>query len=217
MEVALLGVAGAGKGFFARRLVRELGLVHLSMGELLRERAGRDPGLGDRLRRGELVDDGLCIALLSAGIARASGRGVLLDGFPRSLRQAELLEERHRFHAVEVRLDLQIATEKLLGRRQCSTCGEAFNLAHIVRGRVNMPAILPDPSRCPLGKGCSPLLTRREDDTPEVIARRLELYRREAAPVLRFFAERGRLTVFEVVRGAEDSSELVRIVRDLAG
>ena len=217
MEVAFLGMAGAGKGFFAAICSRRLGLAHLSMGDLLRAEAATDPALGERLARGELVDDATCLRLLSAGIsaARATSAGVLVDGVPRSLRQAELLEERHRLWAVDIRLDPAVAREKLLGRRRCATCGEGFNLAHIVRDGFNMPAILPDPAKCSLGAECSPRLMMRDDDTAEVIDRRLEQHRREAEPILRFFEERGRLRLFQVRRGAEDAPKLVHLLETL--
>jgi adenylate kinase len=175
-------------------------------------------GIAETMRTGALIDDTHCVRILETHLSNVGpSRGVLLDGFPRSLAQAELLESRRNFTAVELRLDRQVAKEKSLARRKCGTCGEDFNLASIVRDGFDMPALLPDPAACSAQRGapCCPSLVRRDDDTADVLERRFQIHDDSIQPILQFYATRGRLATFDVLRGAGDTPALLALLSDL--
>ncbi len=188
----LLGPPGAGKGTQAARLSDRLSCPHVSTGDLLREHLRRATPLSERARgymdRGELVPDELVLEMLSERIAsRDCAPGCVLDGFPRTLPQAEALErllaERgERPRALDLDVPDEVLVERLSGRRVCRNDG-----AHIHHLRFSPPRV---PGHC---DRCGGELYQRSDDGPEVVQRRLEVYRRQTAPLLDFYARRGAL------------------------
>ena len=242
-HVVLIGPPGVGKGTFAGLLQAQTGWQHLSVGDCLRHEAKAGTALGrqvtDIMRAGSLVPDELAndvtfhhLDLLrkEQGQAEGWGRGVLLDGYPRTVQQAEALVTHAKrtdaaqsnssgsssssFAAVQIVLDPEVAIEKLLSRRACATCGRAFNTAHIVRGGYVMPAMLPDAQTCPRGpEACVPdLSVVRSDDTAVTIAHRMQEYEGKTAPVVQFFERRGQLRRFEVFKGVQDTPALLRAI-----
>lgn len=223
---AILGPPGSGKGTFASRLAPLFGLKHLSTGDLARE-AAKEPGHSE-LRRlmnsGQLLPDATIITLLREWLAKgkaAGASGVLLDGFPRNLAQAQMLNELYPVQlALRIHLSDKHILAKLAGRLVCGTCGNGYNTTDIrdTEDGVCMPPLLPrsvppgadiEQLRC----DCGGRLSRRRDDAPEVAARRLVSHHAEEGPIMEFFRTRQVLVEHRVQRGVEDVGELCERVQ----
>ena len=187
MKVIFLGPPGAGKGTIARPVTERHGITAISTGDLLREavKAGSALGLKAKgyMEAGELVPDELVIELLKLRIAQPDcAAGSLLDGFPRTIPQAEALERAGVAidRVINLQVDDQLVIHRLSGRRLHRETGRIYN--------VN-PDGAPQPSA-----GMPPEeLIQRADDKPEAIANRLEVYRRQTEPLIAFYRERGLL------------------------
>src|SRR5262245_8737233 len=179
----IIGAPGEGKGTQARYVSEALGIPHLASGDLLREHRRRGTPLGRTARaymdRGDLVPDGLVVAMVIERLGRPDAAGgALLDGFPRTLAQAEALDKElaARGGGVRMAVLLDVRPESLVarlsGRRVCIGCQSTFHVAL-------QP--LPFDGTCP---ACGDRLLQRPDDSPSVVARRLGVYQRETAPVV---------------------------------
>ncbi|KAL0322409.1 UNVERIFIED_CONTAM: putative adenylate kinase, chloroplastic [Sesamum calycinum] len=183
VQWVFLGCPGVGKGTYAARLSSLLGVPHIATGDLVRqELSSRGPfssQLADIVNQGKLISDEIIIDLLSKRLedAQAKGEmGFILDGFPRTVRQAEILEG---VTDIDLVINLKLREEaliaKCLGRRICSECGGNYNVACIDiksedgRPRMYMPPLLPPPQ-------CESKLITRSDDTEEVVKERLRVY-----------------------------------------
>ncbi|GIV15107.1 MAG: adenylate kinase [Armatimonadota bacterium] len=205
----LLGAPGAGKGTQAKRLQGDLGFVQISTGELLREamKAGTELGknVEGYIRRGELVPDNLVAEVLQERLAQGdTGNGVILDGFPRTVRQAQMLEEilaRHHWRLCGVLyLDAseEVVLHRLGGRRTCPQCGANYHV-------VTMPPKVD--GRC---DRCGAELVLRPDDALDAIHKRLEVYREQTEPLVAFYSQRGML---ERIDAGGDAEEVYRAVK----
>ena len=180
---------------------------------------------------GNLVSDSLANDLIlnemSGKQSANTYRGYLLDGYPRTLSQARFLHQYitggfsdcdsadnivHKFVAIHIKLDQRVAVAKLLGRRICQTCGGNFNVASVMDGGYDMPAILPDPHTCRLHGRCDPILIMRSDDTEHTINKRIDLYMKQNQSILDFYSEMNTLQSFEVTKGVKDAGKLIRLV-----
>jgi adenylate kinase len=188
--VIFLGPPGAGKGTQARQIAESYGVPHLSTGDMFREHVSRGTPLGLRakpiMERGELVPDDLVLSMVEERISRADCTdGFILDGFPRTLPQAEKLDEilRRRFKAaplvVHFVVDQNQLMRRLTGRRTCAIGGEIYNIYD------HPPKV---PGRCDRDGG---ELIQRPDDREEVIAERLAAYDRQTRPLVDFYRGRG--------------------------
>jgi adenylate kinase len=205
-KLVILGRQGAGKGTQAAMLADHYGLVHLSTGDVLRAEVRRGTELGNRvgklLDRGELVPDHLMVAVVKAGVTdpEVVRRGFLLDGFPRTLHQAQELAG---FVGVDAVIDLvvpdDVARARLSSRRVCPTCGQ-----------VTIDLTGAEQVRCPNGDDWA---LRRSDDEPAAIERRLALYERQAGPIEAFYEQRGLL--LRVDAQCAPDAVFDRIVRNL--
>ncbi len=184
-RVVFLGPPGAGKGTQAKRVVEKLGLLHLSTGDLLRDEVARKTALGGKAKgymdRGELVPDALIIDMIRGRFAQAR-KGFLLDGFPRTVAQAEALEKITGLDAV-ISIDLARAevVRRLTSRRVCRKCGAIYNLTFNLSSDEGMCA------------ACGGELYQRDDDRPAVIENRYDVYERSTAPLIAFYRARGLL------------------------
>jgi len=183
-RVVFLGPPGAGKGTQAAQLARELGIPHLSTGDLLRAAVAARTPLGleaeDHMRAGRLVPDDLVLRILHERLEQSDARvGYLLDGFPRNLAQAEALSKFAELDAV-ISFDISpdLLVRRLSERRLCPKCQSVYNLS-------SKPPRVPD--RCD-ADGSS--LVQRPDDRPEAVTTRLKVYAEQTAPLLDYYRKR---------------------------
>jgi adenylate kinase len=191
VRLVLLGRPGAGKGTQSARLARHYGISHVSTGEILRAAVRDETEVGARARRymeaGELLPDDVVVAIVADRLAadRDVIGGFLLDGFPRTVPQAEALLEVTAPRGVDVVIDLDVPTDvvlgRLAGRRVCGRCGADFPQS------AGGPT--PD-DRCPR---CGAEVGARQDDSDATIARRLDVYEAQTAPVAAWFRRRNLL------------------------
>ena len=190
MYIILLGPPGAGKGTQAAYVARSLGLVHISSGDLFRQALERGYDLAREVKsymeRGTLVPDELTVRMVSARLeAPDCAAGVVLDGFPRSLRQAEALDEslRERGKAIDSVVSIKVSSQEILrrlsGRWVCRVCQAPYHATD------SPPEVGGKCDRCG-GK-----LYQRPDDNVETIKKRLAVYSQETAPLIDYYAERG--------------------------
>ena len=214
-HVILMGAQGAGKGTQAERLAPSLNLYHLSTGEAFRSAISAQTELGvlakGYLDRGDLVPDDVTLGIvadkleeIASGAGPGRKDGALFDGFPRTLSQAEgltdQLEKRseHIAAVIEIEVPRDELIERLSGRRICPTSGTVYHI------KFNPPKVA---GIC--DKDGTPLI-QREDDTPEAIARRLNLYFEMTAPVLAYYRNLGLL---ETVDGRKSIDEVQADIR----
>lgn len=208
-----LGPPGAGKGTQARMLAERLGIPHVATGDLFREAVAAGTPLGKKvsefLQSGRLVPDEVTVAVVVERLDRKDCRGgFVLDGFPRTLAQAEALEAAmtERGWRLDSALGLDVSDEevvrRLTGRRVCSRCGANYHVE------------FRPPARPGLCDACGGPLVQREDDTEETVRVRLAVYREQARPVLEFYRQRGLL---RVVYGGRPVEEVAREVAAAVG
>jgi len=204
MKLMLLGAPGAGKGTLAELISHRQGIPALSTGNLLRAAVAAETPLGlevkDLLARGELVSDAIILPLIKARAEEPDcAKGYILDGVPRTQAQAEA------FETLGIEIDLcllfdlpdAVIEERLSGRRSCRGCGKVYH----IRGNPPKTADLCD-------DGCGDLYIR-DDDKPETIQHRLEVFRTQTAPLIDFYKARGKLTVINSAGPAEETAPLV--------
>jgi adenylate kinase len=186
-NLVLLGPPGAGKGTLAELLGARLGIPHISSGDMFRAAIAAGTALGRQvaatIKRGELVSDQLTVALIAERLAADDARrGYLLDGFPRTIAQAEALQE---ISNVSAAIDLDVSDDlavlRISGRRVCNADGEIYHLG-------NRP-----PREAGVCDRCGRALIQRDDDRPAAVRHRLQVYHRQTAPLVAFYAERGLL------------------------
>ncbi|KAK4281433.1 hypothetical protein QN277_012927 [Acacia crassicarpa] len=207
-----LGCPGVGKGTYASRLSTLIGVPHIATGDLVREELASSGPLSAQLpeivNQGKLVSDEIIISLLSKRLAAGKAKGesgFILDGFPRTIRQAEILEGVTDIDLViNLKLREDVLLEKCLGRRICSQCGGNFNLASIdIKGENGSPGIIMAPLLPPAH--CMSKLITRSDDTEAVVKERLRLYNEKSQPVEEFYRSRGKLLEFDLPGGIPES------------
>jgi len=195
MKLVIFGPPGAGKGTLAQGLQSKLGIPHLDMGELLRDEVRRGTEVGKivsaYMSQGRLAPDEIVFQVLRQKLERSEG--YILDGFPRTPAQAEMLEK---VSPPDLVLNLVVPEEviirRLSARRLCEKCGAIYNL-------VSLP-----PAKEGICDRCGGELYLREDDRPEIVKERLRVYREQTEPVLEFYRRKG---ILREVEGAESKEE----------
>lgn len=218
MRLVLLGPPGAGKGTQAKWIVERYGIPQLSTGDMLRTAVARGTEIGRQakavMERGELVSDSIINGIVAERIGEPDcARGFVLDGFPRTVAQAEaldrMLEARgERLDAViEFRVDVEALVERIAGRFACAKCGAGYH------DRFKRPKV---EGVCDVCGGTE--FTRRKDDTAEAVRTRLEAYEAQTAPLLPFYAARGLLRTVDGMASIEEvTAAISRVLAEVGG
>jgi adenylate kinase len=216
LNIILLGPPGAGKGTQAKRLEEKFGLVQLATGDMLRAERASGSALGQQVQAimdaGKLVSDDIMIALIAGRIDRLHGKGFILDGFPRTVPQAEALDRMlaekglHLDRVIEMQVDEAALIDRLAGRFTCATCGASYHDTNHHPRREGV---------CDVCGGTE--FVRRADDRPEAVKTRFEAYRKQTAPILPYYRDKRILS--EVDGMAEIGAvtrEIEALVADMA-
>ena len=201
VRLVMLGRQGAGKGTQCLRLSRHYVVPHISTGDMLRAAVKEGTAFGQKAKeimdRGDLVSDEVMGGVVEERLSRddTRNRGYILDGFPRTVGQAELLEKITTAEPLDVVIDLVVPTdvvlERLAARRVCVDCGANYS--------VDVP-----PRYGWVCDNCGGDVVQRADDTPEAIEKRLALYERETAPLIAWYTERGLLGAVDGLGSADE-------------
>ncbi|NIV33231.1 MAG: adenylate kinase [Anaerolineae bacterium] len=207
--IVLLGPPASGKGTQAARLRDALGLPHVASGDLFRENLKHETDLGLKAKvfmdRGELVPDDVTIAMVMERLGRLDcAGGALLDGFPRTIAQAEALDRAlaERGHTISVvpyiAVPDEVLVERVSGRRLCRVCGEAYHV------KFNPPK---RPGVCDNDGG---ELYQRDDDRPETVRKRLQVYWEQTSPLIDYYRDKGVLVEVDGDQSIEAVQEELR-------
>ena len=202
LRTILLGPPGAGKGTQAAKIVEKYGVPHISTGDIFRENIKKGTELGKKaqeyMNRGELVPDDLVIEIATTRLLEDDCRnGFLLDGFPRTVYQAEKLDEFLAARGSKIDKVLDIAVEKeelitrLTGRRVCKACGASFHV-------VNIP-----PKQEGVCDYCGGELIQRADDNLETVTNRIDVYEAQTMPLIDYYEKAGNLVHIDGSTGLE--------------
>ena len=203
MRLILLGPPGSGKGTQGAWLSSKYGIPAISTGDILREAVRRGTELGKKAKSymdaGELVPDDVIIGLIEERLSEPDcAKGFILDGFPRTVPQAEALEElmKRRNWPLDAVLSLEVPDEEIVrrsvNRRVCANCGRVFNL-------ITDPP--PADGKCPV---CGGEIIQRDDDNEETVRARLRVYNEQTAPLKDYYEKRGKLIRVDGVGSIEE-------------
>jgi adenylate kinase len=213
--VVLLGAPGAGKGTQAERLSENLGIPQVSTGDLFRENLKKETELGllakQYMESGELVPDEVTVAMVRERLSRSdAAKGAILDGFPRTIAQAEALAEL--LHDMGAELDVvpyikvpeDVLLARLAGRWTCRKCGAMYH------------ELFSPPQEPGVCDKCGGELYQRPDDTPETQKHRIEVYFEQTAPLIDYYQDKGLLVEVDGRPGIEEiQAELLDIIKQL--
>ncbi len=213
MRIIMLGAPGAGKGTQAKKIAAHYNLPHISTGEILRAiiKEGTEEGLKAKeyLDKGLLVPDEFAFQLLVERISEDDAKnGYVLDGFPRTIPQAEaltdLLEKRN--EKIDFVFDIEVPDENIInrmaGRRVCTDCGSTYHLLFAAPEKEN------------LCDKCGGELILREDDKPETVKRRLDVYHTITKPLIDYYNAHG---VLHEIDGTMEINEIFAMIRQIVG
>lgn len=205
MNIILLGAPGAGKGTQATRISDGYGLPHISTGDIFRENIKNQTEIGllakSYIDKGQLVPDEVTCKIVENRIAREDCKaGYMLDGFPRTIVQAEALDKITKIDLViNIEVDFSLVMDRLCGRRVCKECGESYHVS-----------TLNGATKC---ARCGGELYQRKDDNPETVQSRLEVYSAQTAPLIQYYTEKGIL--FNVVSDSTPEAVYEKISKKL--
>ncbi len=215
MIIILIGAPGAGKGTQAKLIEKEFGIIQLSTGDMLRAERDSGSNLGKQIEavisKGELVSDTLISEMISTRIDHDDCKaGFILDGYPRTVAQAEMLGEiltnkQLKLDAVvEIRTDDEAMVERISGRFTCESCGTGYH------DTFKAPKVEAVCDVC----GAKDRFVRRSDDNPETVRERLKIYHQQTRPITNFYGEKGLL---KVVDGMQDIASVTQtIIKELS-
>ena len=211
MNIILMGLPGAGKGTQASEIVKKFPIPHISTGDMFRKAIKDETDLGKEAKsymdRGELVPDEVTVGIVKERISEGDAKkGFLLDGFPRTIDQAEALNSimAELDRSIDAVINIEVPEEELMnrltGRRICEKCGTTYHLV------FNPPKV---EGICDLDGG---KLYQREDDNPETVSNRLKVNVKQSKPILEYYDNKG---VLKNIDGSKDIEEVTTDVIDI--
>ena len=213
MKLVMLGAPGAGKGTQANMIAEKYGIPHISTGDIFRANIKEGTDLGKEAKsymdKGELVPDELTVRLLLDRVSKDDCKdGYVLDGFPRTIPQAEVLEKELEKNgdridkAVNVDVPDENIVNRMSGRRACLKCGATYHIVHI------------PPKKEGICDNCGSELVQRDDDKEETVKNRLKVYHDQTAPLIEFYSSRN---VLETVDGTKPSEDVFANICSILG
>ncbi|MEH7307029.1 adenylate kinase [Neobacillus drentensis] len=213
MNLVLMGLPGAGKGTQAERIVEQYGIPHISTGDMFRAamKEGTELGLQAKsfMDQGDLVPDEVTIGIVRERLSKDDcQKGFLLDGFPRTVPQAEALEnllvdlDKKIDYVINITVDKEILMERLTGRRICKECGSTYHL------------VFNPPKQEGVCDRCGGELYQRADDNAETVQNRLDVNIKQQEPLLNFYENKGYLRTLD---GQQDINKVFTDIEQLLG
>ena len=213
MKIIMLGAPGAGKGTQAKKIAEKCGIPHISTGDIFRANIKNGTELGMEAKKymdqGLLVPDELTVRILLDRVAQDDCKnGYVLDGFPRTIPQAEVLDSEltklgdHIDYAINVDVPDENIVKRMSGRRACLTCGATYHIEHV------------PPKKEGICDVCGSELVLRDDDKPETVKNRLNVYHEQTQPLIDFYTEKG---VLKTVDGTVPMEEVFAAITAILG
>lgn len=213
MKIIMLGAPGAGKGTQAKMIADKYGVPHISTGDIFRANIKNGTELGMEAKKymdqGLLVPDELTVRILLDRVAQDDCKnGYVLDGFPRTIPQAEVLDSEltklgdHIDYAINVDVPDENIVKRMSGRRACLTCGATYHIEHV------------PPKKEGICDVCGSELVLRDDDKPETVKNRLNIYHEQTQPLIDFYTEKG---VLKTVDGTVPMEEVFAAITAILG
>ena len=213
MKIIMLGAPGAGKGTQAKMIAEKYGIPHVSTGDIFRANIKNGTELGMEAKKymdqGLLVPDELTVRILLDRVAQDDCKnGYVLDGFPRTIPQAEVLDSEltklgdHIDYAINVDVPDENIVKRMSGRRACLTCGATYHIEHV------------PPKEEGICDVCGSELVLRDDDKPETVKNRLNVYHEQTQPLIDFYTEKG---VLKTVDGTVPMEEVFAAITAILG
>ena len=213
MKIIMLGARGAGKGTQAKMIAKEYNIPHISTGDIFRANIKNNTELGQEAKKymdaGQLVPDELTVKILLDRVAQDDCQnGYVLDGFPRTIPQAEVLDEAltKLGDKIDFAIDVDVPDENIVrrmgGRRACVTCGATYHIEHV------------PPKKEGVCDTCGSELILRDDDKPETVLNRLKVYHDQTQPLIDFYSAKG---VMNSVDGTVDMMDVFAAIKTILG
>ena len=213
MKIIMLGAPGAGKGTQAKMIAKEYNIPHISTGDIFRANIKNNTELGQEDKKymdaGQLVPDELTVNILLDRVAQDDCQnGYVLDGFPRTIPQAEVLDEAltKLGDKIDFAIDVDVPDENIVrrmgGRRACVTCGATYHIEHV------------PPKKEGVCDTCGSELILRDDDKPETVLNRLKVYHDQTQPLIDFYSAKG---VMNSVDGTVDMMDVFAAIKTILG
>ena len=214
MKIIMLGAPGAGKGTQAIKIAEKYKIPHVSTGDLFRSNISKNTDLGMEAKQymdaGKLVPDELTVRMLLDRVSKDDCKnGYVLDGFPRTIAQAEVLEQEVKKlnDKIDFAINVEVPDENIVkrmgGRRACTKCGATYLVVHV------------PPKKEGICDNCGSELVLRSDDAPETVRKRLDVYHEQTQPLIDFYKARG---ILKQVDGTQDMQavfdDIVKILGD---
>ena len=213
MKIIMLGAPGAGKGTQAKMIAEKYSIPHISTGDIFRAniKGGTELGMEAKkyMDQGQLVPDELTVKILLDKVAKDDCKnGYVLDGFPRTIPQAEVLDKAlaELGDAVDYAIDVDVPDENIInrmgGRRACVTCGATYHMVHV------------PPKQEGICDKCGSELILRDDDKPETVKKRLDVYHAQTQPLIEYYTKKG---ILKSVDGTVDMMDVFAKITDILG